>query len=35
MPLSNFLKSAAGTCHFYHQKAGMPSREHPECRRTR
>ena len=34
MPLSNLLKSAAGTCHFCNQKAGIISREHPECRRT-
>ena len=34
MPLSNLLKSAAGTCPFCHQKAGILSREHPNCRRT-
>ena len=34
MPLSNFLKSAAGTCPFCRQKAGILSREHPECGRT-
>ena len=34
MSLSTFLKSAAGTCHFCNQKAGILSREHPECRRT-
>ena len=34
MPLSNLLKSAAGTCPFCHQKAGLISREHPECRRA-
>ena len=34
MPLPNLLKSAAGTCPFCHQKAGIISREHPECRRT-
>ena len=34
MPLSNPLKSAAGTSPFCHQKSGIPSREHPECRRT-
>ena len=33
MPLSNLLKSAAGTCPFCNQKAGIISREHPECRR--
>ena len=34
MPLSNLLKSAAGTCPFCSQKAGILSREHPDCRRT-
>ena len=34
MPLSSLLKSAAGTCPFCHQKAGILSREHPECRRA-
>ena len=34
MPLSNLLKSAVGTCPFCHQKAGILSREHPDCRRT-
>ena len=34
MPISNILKSAAGTCPFCNQKAGILSREHPECRRT-
>ena len=34
MPLSNLLKSAAGTCPFCHQKAGILSREHPECCRA-
>ena len=34
MPLYNLLKSAAGTCTFCHQKAGILSREHPECRQT-
>ena len=34
MPLSNLLKSAAGTCPFCNQKAGILSREHPDCRRT-
>ena len=34
MPLSNLLKSAAGTCPLCHQKAGILSREHPECRRA-
>ena len=34
MPLSNLLKSAAGTCPLCHQKARILSREHPECRRA-
>ena len=34
MPLSSLLKSAAGTCPFCRQKAGILSREHPDCRRT-
>ena len=34
MPLSSLLKSAAGTCSFCHQKAGILRREHPVCRRT-
>ena len=34
MPLSNILKSAAGICPFCHQKAGILSREHSQCRRT-
>ena len=34
MPLSNLLKSAARTCPFCHQKAGILSREHPDCRRA-
>ena len=34
MPLSNLLKSAAGTCLFCNQKAGILSREHPGCGRT-
>ena len=34
MPLSNLLKSAAGTCSFCRQKAGIISREHSQCRRT-
>ena len=35
MPLSNILKSATGTCTFCNQKAGILSREHSQCRRTR
>ena len=34
MPLGSLLKSAAGTCPFCHQRAGIISREHPECRRA-
>ena len=34
MPLSSLLISAAGTCPFCNQKAGILSREHPDCRRT-
>ena len=34
MPLSNLLKSAAGTCPFCNQKAGTLIRSHTECRRT-
>ena len=34
MLLSNIIKSAAGTCPLCRQKAGIISRDHPECRRT-
>ena len=34
MLLSSLLKSAAGTCPFCRQKAGIISRAHPGCRRT-
>ena len=34
MPLSTLLKSAAGTCRFCRQQAGILPREHPDCRRT-
>ena len=34
MPLSNLLESVVGTCPFCHEKAGILSREHPQCRRT-
>ena len=34
MPLSNLLKSAAGTCRFCRQQTGIISRAHPGCRRT-
>ena len=33
MPLSNLLKSAAGTCPLCHEKVGILSREHSRCRR--
>ena len=33
MSLTNLMKSAAGTRPFCNQKAGILSREHPECRR--
>ena len=34
MPLYNLLKSAAGTCRYCGQKAGVLSRSHSQCRRT-
>ena len=34
MPLSNLLKSVAGTCRFCRQQAGILSRSHTECRRA-
>ena len=34
MPLVNLIRSAAGTCPFCHQRAGILFREHSECRRT-
>ena len=34
MPLSNLIQTVTGTCPFCNQKAGILSREHPECRRT-
>ena len=34
MALSNLLRSAAGTCPFCNQKAGIISREHNQCRET-
>ena len=34
MPLSNPLKSVAGTCRFCGQKAGVLSQSHSGCRRT-
>ena len=34
MPLPNLLKSAAGTCRYCGQKAGVLSRSHSQCRRT-
>ncbi len=33
MPLTNLLKSAAGTCRYCGQKAGILSRDHSECSR--
>ena len=33
MPLPNLLRSAAGTCPYCNQKAGILSRDHPDCRR--
>ena len=34
MPLSNLIQTLTGTCPHCGQKAGILSREHPECRRT-
>ena len=34
MPLSSLLKSTADNCPFCHQKAGIPSCEHSQCRRA-
>ena len=34
MPLSNFLRSAAGTCRYCNEKVGVLTRDHPDCRRT-
>ena len=34
MPLPDLLKSAAGTCPFCNQKAGILNREHQGCRRA-
>ena len=34
MPLSSLLKSAAGTCPFCHQKAGIIARAHRNCQDT-
>ena len=34
MSLSNLLRSAAGTCRYCGQRAGLIARDHPECRRT-
>ena len=33
-PLSNLLRSAAGTCLFYNQQAGILSRKHSQCRQS-
>ena len=34
MPFANLLKSAAGTCRYCGNKAGVLARDHPECLRT-
>ena len=34
MPLSNLIQTLTGTCPFCNQKAGILSREHPECRKN-
>ena len=34
IPFANLLKSAAGTCRYCGNKAGVLARDHPECRRT-
>ena len=34
MPLSNLLKSAAGTCRHCHRKAGVIARAHRDCQAT-
>lgn len=34
MPLSNLLRNAAGICRHCGNKAGVLTRDHPECRRT-
>ena len=34
MPLSNLLKSAAGTCRYCRQKAGIITRAHRDCQET-
>ena len=34
MPLSNLIQTLTGTCLFCNQKAGILSREHPDCRRA-
>lgn len=34
MPLSNLIRTAAGTCRYCGNKAGVLTRDHPECRRT-
>ena len=34
MPLSNLIQTLTGTCPVCNQKAGILSREHPECRKT-
>ena len=34
MPLTNLLRTAAGTCRYCGERAGLLTRDHPECRRT-
>ena len=34
MPLSNLLRTAAGTCRYCHRKTRIITRDHPECGRT-
>ena len=34
MSFANLLRSAAGTCRYCGNKAGVLTRDHPECRRT-
>ena len=34
MLFSNILKSAAGTCQFCGNRAGLIARDHPDCLRT-
>ena len=34
MPLTQFLQSLNGTCHYCGQQAGLLQRDHPECRQA-